>query len=259
MEASGALAGGVGAAGSAGAEGAAGAEGGEAGQQQQTGGFDPAPILARFDQIDTTFDQRFQALEDQVGQLSPQQQQQLQQDGGDLELYLNDQGGLEDANGNPVDPNNLGNLGQPQGPAGFPPEVIQGLRNGLSQEMQQQLAPILETFQDQQAERLMDEFPPLRDDAYAEKLVGQAEQFAEAHNAPGLAKNPAFVRLLHLAEIGAGQQGEGGAQTAAGGSETEVQLETGGVTNAGGQGGDLESHVDSVIGQRASRRSIFDG
>lgn len=248
------------------------ADGGQ-GQQQQGGdggqggeGFNPAQLVERFDALDNNFEQWRQDIDAQLGQLGRGGEgagQQQQQDGGELELYLNESGQFEDANGNPFD---IGQLSQQQQqdaangqlPQGLSPEVLQGLQNGFQATLQRQLAPVLEAFQDRQAEDLLQKYPAFQDNEYVDKIVDQAEDFAERYGLPDLSRNVGFLELLHYAEIGRGRQGEAG-QMGDAFQGQGAEVETGAASAAGGGGQSLEERIDQRLNARVQSRSIFDG
>jgi hypothetical protein len=234
VEASEALGGGTG------EQTAAGAEGAQTGQQQGT--EIPQVIADRFGELDRTFGERFDQLQEALQTQAGPQYEQPGGGGEDVLFYDEQSGQIVDAQGRPVNP---AEVSQDQG---IDPRVLQGIQQQMQQTVQQQMAPMMEYFQDQQAAALEDEFPDFRDEKYAQKMVDLAEEHAESFDMPELARNVGFIRLLHLAEVGKARAA--GQETPAGASEQGVALETDGVSNAGGSNVDPGDRIVQAAGQR---------
>lgn len=235
---------------------ALGTEGGQAAEGAQTGGEQQAPavpdaIVERFGELDRTMGERFEQLQEAIDQRLPAEGAGESGYGqaSDGELFLDEQTGeIVDAQGRTVDPSQLAQ----EGHAGIDPQALGQLQEQMQTQMQQQLAPIMEHFQDQQAADLEDRYPQLRDEKYAEQVVSAAEEKAEQYGVPELGRTPGFIELVHLAEVGAQRAAE--QQTADGASETGVALETDGVSSPGQSEGDLG---DRIVKRAAPRTNFF--
>lgn len=233
---------------------ALGAEGGQAAEGAQTGGEQQAPavpdaLVERFGELDRTMGERFEQLQEAIDERLPQGQEGYDAGGQSDELFLDEQTGeIVDAQGRTVDPSQLAQ----EGHQGIDPQALGQLQEQMQTQMQQQLAPIMEHFQDQQAADLEDRYPQLRDEKYAEQVVSAAEEKAEQYGVPELGRSPGFIELVHLAEVGAQRAAE--QQTADGASETGVALETDGVSSPGQPEGDLG---DRIVKRAAPRTTFF--
>jgi hypothetical protein len=211
-----------------GAEGAQanGGEAPEAGQAQEQQTPDIGQVVERFDELDRSLGDRLERLE---GVLQPGESEQEYGQEGQYGLEGQEGPVLFDEQGNPYD-----QYGQPLQDPGLgqadPQQLVEHMRGELQQEMQQQLAPILEHFNDQQIAKVEEQYPELKDRQVAERVMQSAEEKATAFGNPELMFQPGFVEAMYLAQKA--QEMMAGQETPAG-ADNEAQLESGAVSNPG--------------------------
>lgn len=198
----------------------------ETGTEEQ--GPDFGPLLERFDKLESGLpDLVGQHLDERLSPLAealqdPEDEEQQDPYGQDQELDLYD----------------------PQQLQQWQEQQAERIREELRAEMQQQLAPVLERDLDRELGALEDQYPTLATQEGAAPVLQAARQFAEQRGIPDLARDPEFLELQYLAQVGrerAEQETPAGAQT------DGVQLEQGGSAPA-------EPEEDSVFAQLWAQR-----
>lgn len=199
-------------------------DGGDAGQTQEAGeqqqaGPDFNAMQEQLGQVGSNMEQMYQFL-----QSEPWAQQQQGEPEGEPEPESLDLGFLD--------------TGDPE----YNQQLAAGLQSLIQTEAQkvaqQQMGPLQQELAQHQerwtafeADKLGDEFPELRDEQAAERLVTASRHLAEEFGQPELANNPGFWRVTHLA-LSAMRAAQEEQQA---GSEPVAHLEGGGGAGAGAQ------------------------
>jgi hypothetical protein len=142
----------------------------------------------------------------------------------------------------------------PADPTYDPEQMSQRLTDSVGQYVQQAIqqgtAPVMEQMQDMQreqaAERLVNEFPDLRDQQVAEEVVRASHEYAGALGMPQLGNDPGFWRLVYLSgraidsaqKEGSGDPGAAHLEGGGGANPGSAQVDPADVImNAGGKKG----------------------
>lgn len=190
-----------------------GGEGGEGAQQQQ--GADLAPVMERMDQMMQRFDGWEQQAEQQPGADPAQQQYDPAALGPAVAEPVFDANSgqwVDPSTGQPFDPSQLGDpaygdpsqqFADPQLP-GQPAVDAQQLDSLIQERVEAATRPIMEAAEanrrEVDAQSLLDDYPELQEQETAQSVVAEAQEWAQDLGNPALAKEPAFVELVHLAE-----------------------------------------------------------
>jgi hypothetical protein len=187
----------------------------ETGEEPQ--GPDYGPLMERFDQLGSQFEQQ---LNDR---LSPLEQafQQIQEP----EQGQEPENPFQDPDFDPYDPAQMQRAQQQ-----LEQQITQKVESQLFGKMQELVQPLQHEALMRGYDDLMSEYPALATNEGAEPVMQAAHEFVEDMGLPAeTAKHPAVLRLMYEAQVGrerAEQETPAGAQT------DGVQLEQGGATPA---------------------------
>lgn len=221
----------------------AGAQAGSEGQEPQ--GQETNPLVDRFDQFESGFNDRLDSLEERLPDADPGQEPEADDDGPAYYEYEDRPGEIFDEQGNPVDPAQLEQQEQQR--------ALSQLQQNLRGELHEQLAPVLEYFKDRQAADLESKYPRLQQDPeHAGAVLQQAQEMAQRYGNPELADNAEFLELVHHKLEG---QERAAQETPAGSPEQGAHLETTAVSQPGS--GEVDPG-DRIVEVARQRRSFFD-
>jgi hypothetical protein len=106
-----------------------------------------------------------------------------------------------------------------------PEDFMSALRDQGRQDMREEIAPLLEEITQQKLADLEDEFPRLGTNDGAQELMGAASLHAQQLRNPNLVRDPGFLRMVHLAQLGEQALAD---EKPAGADQQTAQLESGG-------------------------------
>lgn len=206
------------------------------GGEESSSGPDLSPILDRFGELESSFGDRFEQIEQRLAAPA---------DDGDVQ-YVDENGNPVNEYGEPLDGMDIDG---DTDPADVQRQVLERARAEARAEAMQHLAPVLERFQDMEMDKLEQEFPELGGDA-AEGVVEAVKETAQRFGNPALMHDANFVRMVYLAQKGE----ESAARETPAGAEGEVALEAGG---ASGLRGGEDDEIEQIFAGQEERDGFW--